>query len=139
MMTEERFLTLVGAYGADPQRWPLGERAAATAFLDANPELVAACLEAEAALDAVLAAHLTRDPSAAFRGRLVGAAPRQRAVGRTWRWLAGAGLGLGLAASCAAGVAAGFTLAPASVSRLFEPATGQSSSLADPVGDVSAS
>jgi hypothetical protein len=139
MMTEERFLTLVGAYGADPRRWPLGERAAASAFLDANPEVVAACLEAEAALDAVLAAHAARQPSAALRARIIAGAPRRSPVARAWRWVAGAGLGLGLAASCAAGVAAGFTLAPPSVSRLFEPVgeTGVGA-LADPVGDAAA-
>jgi hypothetical protein len=139
-MTEERFLALVSAYGADPSRWPLGERAAAAGFLEANPELVAACLEAEAALDAVLARHVARTPAAALRRRIVEAAPRARAIGRAWRWLAGAGLGLGLAASAAAGVAAGFVLAPAGVARLVEPrlsASSELSALADPVGDAS--
>jgi hypothetical protein len=141
-MTEERFLTLVSAYGADPRRWPHGERAVAAAFLEANPGLVAACREAEAALDAVLAQHAASAPGAALRRRIVDAAPRERAAGRTWRWLAGAGLGLGLAASAAAGVAAGFVLAPPNVARLVAPhaaPAAEVSTLADPVGDASAS
>ena len=31
-MNPERFAVLVDAYGADPSRWPAGERAAAEAF-----------------------------------------------------------------------------------------------------------
>ncbi|HEY2707015.1 MAG TPA: hypothetical protein VGI95_03085 [Caulobacteraceae bacterium] len=141
MMTEDRFLDLVGAYGADPGRWPLGERAAAAAFIDANADVVAACLAAERALDAVLAAHPASQPSAALRQRIIATAPTARSGSQIWRWLAGAGLGLGLAASGAAGVAAGFTLAPPAVTRLVvpaEPVGGEISSLADPVGDASA-
>jgi hypothetical protein len=88
-------------------------------------------------LDALLAAYRTAEPSAALRSRIIAAAPRQRAIGRAWRWMSGAGLTAMLAASCAAGVAAGLTLAPASVARLIRPAqpADEVSSLADPADD----
>ena len=85
----------------------------------------------------LLRAYETSEPSFELRSRIIAAAPRQRAIGRAWRWAAGAGLGFGLAASCAAGVAAGFTLAPSGLTRLIgEPPASASdlSSLADPGG-----
>lgn len=100
----------------------------------------------------LLLAYETAEPSAALRARIVAAAPRQRVVGRAWRWAAGLALGVGLAGSCAAGVAAGFTLTPASITRVItapsnsaldanaseagaSDAIADPSSLADPAGD----
>jgi hypothetical protein len=133
-MTEERFLQLVGAYGADPSRWPADERAAASAYLAANPELVAACVTAEAELDALLA-------RTALRRRIVSAAASPSAARGVWRWLIGAGLGLGFAGSAVAGVAAGLTLTPAKVASFVAHQTAgaarpEPSPLADPVGDA---
>lgn len=90
-------------------------------------------------LHALLAASRPPDPGAELRARIIAAAPRQRAIGRAWRWLGGAGLGAVLAGSCAAGVAAGLTLAPASLTRLVgghanAPAT-DITTLADPADD----
>lgn len=136
-MTEERFLTLAAAYGADMSRWPAGERAVAAAFAAANPQVVAACLAAERLLDAALRRHDAAQASAALRGRIIASAPRERAAGRLLRWLAGAGLGLGLAASAAAGVAAGYTLGHPTVTRLLGPPdldAGELSALAGPDG-----
>jgi hypothetical protein len=141
-MTEERFLTLAAAYGADMVRWPAGERAAAQAFVAANPQTVAACLAAERLLDAALERYGARDAAASFRTQIIAAAPRERAAGAMWRWLTGAGLGLGLAASCAAGVAAGYTLGHPAVARLMgpsEPDAGQLSAIGDPSGDAAVS
>lgn len=94
----------------------------------------------ETGLDDLLAAYQAREPDAALRARIVAAAPRQRAIGRARRWLGGAGLGAVLAASCAAGVAAGLTLAPTSLARAItgRPAqpVAEASSLADPVDDA---
>jgi hypothetical protein len=138
-MTEDRFLALAAAHGADIGRWPETERAAAQAFAAAQPAIASAALQAERQLEAVLAAHSV-DPSATLRQRVIDSAPRARAVARTWRWITALGLGLGLAASAAAGVAAGVTLAPASVTRLISgPAPAASndvSALADPAGDA---
>jgi hypothetical protein len=91
-------------------------------------------------LDALLAAYRAGEATPALRARIALAAPRERAVGRAWRWIAGAGLGVGLAASCAAGVAAGVTLAPVGVTQLISgpaaPAAADASSLADPADDA---
>jgi hypothetical protein len=135
-MTEDRFRELAAAYGADLARWPDADRAAAAAFVAARGD---AMLQAERALDALLTQAAAAEPSHALRARVIEAAPRQRAAGRTVRWLVGAGLGLGLAASCAAGVAAGFTLAPHSVVHLIGGGPEHieaDSSLADPFGDA---
>jgi hypothetical protein len=91
-------------------------------------------------LTSLLAACGSSDASAELRTRIIAAAPRQRAIGRAWRWLGGAGLGAVLAASCAAGVAAGLTLAPASLTRLVgghasAPASSDINTLADPADD----
>jgi hypothetical protein len=90
-------------------------------------------------LDALLAAYGAGEPDAALRGRIVAAAPRQRAVGRALRWIGGVGLGAALAGACAAGVVAGLTLAPASFARALSghPAApvAEVSSLADPAVD----
>ena len=143
-MTEDRFAdrfrALAEAYGADIGRWPADARDAARAFTAAHPDLAEAALAPERRLEVQLAAFAP-DASSALRQRVIAAAPRGRALGRAWRWMTAAGLGLGLAASCAAGVAAGFTLAPSSVTRLIsgEPAGGSTddmSGLADPAGDA---
>jgi hypothetical protein len=138
-MTEERFLQLAGAYGGDLSRWPEAERAAAADLLAARPDIAAAALAAERRLDAALARYSAAEAGRSLRQRIVAASPRERAAGRAWRWLAGAGVGLGLAASCAAGVAAGFSLAPSSVVRIFDGAHGGDdvNALADPFEDAS--
>jgi hypothetical protein len=90
---------------------------------------------ADDGLNTLLAAYAISDPSPALRERILSAAPRARAVGRVWRWLAGAGLGLGLAGSAAAGVAVGYSLGHPAAARLIGPSeldAGQVSSLADP-------
>ena len=88
-------------------------------------------------LDDALGAYATAEPSHALRTRILAAAPRERRAWRLERWLTAAALGLGLATSCAAGVAAGFSLAPHSVTRMFAPppASPDFSSLADPADD----
>jgi hypothetical protein len=91
------------------------------------------------ALDALLASYETAEPSAMLRRRIIGAAPRERAAGRAWRWIVGAGLGLGFAASAAAGVAAGYVLGPSAVTRLIGPSeldAGEFSAIVDPADGV---
>jgi hypothetical protein len=137
-MTEDRFRHLAAAFGADLDRWPESERAAAAAFLSREPTAAQGALAPERRLDETLASYAASEPRYELRERIIAAAPRQRAVGRTLRWLAGAGLGLGLAVSCAAGVATGFSFAPQSVTHMFaQPPSGgpDVSSLADPADD----
>ena len=63
-MTLDRFVAIVDAYGASPQRWPEAERDAAIAFMKATPEARRLAEEAEA-LDGLLdmpeTAPVTRD------------------------------------------------------------------------------
>ena len=90
-------------------------------------------------LDTLLSRCPTAEPGVALRDRIVAAAPRQRAIGRAWRWLSGAGLGAARAASCAAGIAAGVTLTPAGVTQLISghptDEAADLGSLADPATD----
>jgi hypothetical protein len=90
-------------------------------------------------LNDILAAYRTTEPSAALRERVIAAAPRERSIGRFRRWAMGLALSAGFAASAAAGVACGFALTPASVTRLVAPpaaaSAGDVSSLADPTDD----
>lgn len=138
-MTPDRFSALAAAYGSDLHRWPAAERSAATAFAAAHPEIAADALFAEHVLDGKLDAYEVA-AGATLRGRIVASAPLARTAAQTWRWVAAAGLGLGLAASCAAGVAVGFTLAPADLTRALSgpaaPSADETSALADPAGDA---
>lgn len=69
-----RFDVLLDAYGADPERWPEEERAAALALLQRDPE--ARGLRAQAArLDALLAVAEPAKPSPALVARILAAAP----------------------------------------------------------------
>lgn len=94
-------------------------------------------------LDTLLSLYRAAEPGAALRERIIAAAPRQRAIGRAWRWMRGVGLGAALAACGAAGVAAGFTLAPESLTRVIsgrdaavaDGAVADIGSLADPAAD----
>ncbi len=53
-MTDERFLQILKAYGANPQRWPVAERAQAEAYAARRRDELAAALAAEAEPDALL-------------------------------------------------------------------------------------
>jgi hypothetical protein len=101
-MTPERFAQIVGAYGADPRRWPAGERDAACAFAQAHPAEAQARLSEAAALDACLAADTIEPAGDALQRRIVASAHafghRPVRHGRPARWwlpgaaLAGAGV-----------------------------------------------
>ena len=137
-MNEARVRQLAEAYGADIAKWPAAERAAASAHALAEGS---DWLAEAARLDRLLEADAAAAPSSALRDRVIGLAPLARGTARAWRWLTAAGLGLGFAAAGLAGVAAGFTLAPPSVTRLvsgeaFAPASEDVAGLADPDGDL---
>jgi len=114
-MRPAEFSELLDTYGADPERWPAGLRAAALAHRDADPAARAAW-EHAAALDALLAAP--RPGEAARAAAVVDAALRRlRAEGdrpgfwpglwQEWRWLLARPLGAGLAAMVVIGWLAG--------------------------------
>ncbi|MFJ1256716.1 hypothetical protein ACGLHR_28995, partial [Cupriavidus sp. CuC1] len=67
-MTPERFHALTESYGANPARWPEGERAEGQAMAAAPGQLGA--LAEAAALDRLLAAHEVAAPDAALQRRI---------------------------------------------------------------------
>ena len=83
-MNPERFAALVDAYGADPSRWPAGERAAAEAFAAsaaAPKSALADAFELDRALDRLP----TEEIPAALHARILAAydeAVTRRASGR---------------------------------------------------------
>jgi len=134
-MTEERLLTLAGAYGADPRRWPAAERAAAVAFADANPAVAQACVAAERLLDEALDRYVVAAPASKLRERVVVGAKRA-ATRRIGLWLVGAGLGVGLASSAVAGAVAGYTLGRPEILRLSQPGELDAGEVYSLAGDV---
>lgn len=115
-MTSQRFAQIVDAYGADPRRWPDGERGAACAFAQAHPAEAQPRLAAAAALDAALAADVLKPASRSLQRRIVASASAPG--GRfplgwrpAWRWLPGAALaGVGVAGLVAGAVAVSFLM-----------------------------
>lgn len=75
-MSLARFTVIVEAYGSEPRRWPVAERAAAETLLAASAE-ARALRDAAAALDTALSLSRAPAPSAALRSALLQAAPRQ--------------------------------------------------------------
>lgn len=82
-----RLKRLLEAHGAEPRRWPEGERAAALDLLAGSPAARAA-LEAAARLDGLLGGVAPEDPvaTAALRARIaaLAATPARRAAPRGW-------------------------------------------------------
>lgn len=74
MMTEDRFFEILEAYGANPERWPEAERAAAQAYAEAHADTVTEALQSAAALDALLAPTVV-EPSDLLQRRLLKALP----------------------------------------------------------------
>ncbi|EHP43999.1 hypothetical protein OR16_04892 [Cupriavidus basilensis OR16] len=111
-MTPERFRALTESYGADPARWPEGERAEGQAMA-ADPGHLAALANA-AALDRLLAAHQVAAPEAALQRRIAASAPTPRSP---WWWS-----GLGLAGVGLAGSLAGALLVSAVLATVPVPA-----------------
>jgi len=114
VMTAERFLPLVAAYGADRRRWPEGERAAAEAFAAAHPEAAGPALAEADALDALLQCSPAPRVSMELRDRVLAAATtagdRAGRAGRIWIDRLSLVFGAGWAAATCAGVAAGVML-----------------------------
>lgn len=112
-MTQDRLEQLIAAYGAEPRRWPEGERAAAERLLSASAPARALLAQARA-LDEALDASPRLTASRAQIDRAVGSALASGLKPRTLRrwgwgglaWLAGAGW----AAAACAGVVAGVGL-----------------------------
>ncbi|MBW2452916.1 MAG: hypothetical protein JRI68_00300 [Deltaproteobacteria bacterium] len=80
-MSLERFEDLLDVYGASPDRWPADERDGGLALLadDAHAQQLVATAQA---LDDLLDAAPSEEPSAALRSRVLAAAPERPL---TWR------------------------------------------------------
>lgn len=105
-MNDERLNALIAAYGADPARWPEGERAAANARLDAATPGLAEARE----LDLWLAASPAPAVSMSLSERVIAAGLGARATParvRLWRDRLALAFGAGWAAAACAGVVAG--------------------------------
>lgn len=100
MMNAHRFEMIVEAYGADPARWPLPERAEALAFERADPDAARVVRDKAARLDALLAPARTPEPDPALAARILQAGLAETRFAPRWAQLAAvlalsAGLGLG--------------------------------------------
>jgi hypothetical protein len=104
-MSRARFEAIVAAYGADPRRWPDGERAAAEAFGRADPA-AARLLDEEWALDSLLLGHAVAEPSPALAARVLAERPRSARWTRARLWWSALALGLAGASGVVAGSAA---------------------------------
>jgi hypothetical protein len=112
-MNIERFKILVEAYGADPSRWPEGERDAAVAFAETSPEARRLLAEA-AALDRLLDAAETTPAARALEERILATfSERPRSFARWYDvltarplpWLPGAAIAASLALGLMVGAA----------------------------------
>lgn len=101
-MTLERLAVILEAYGAEPRRWPAGERAAALALLARSAE-ARSRHAAAAALDTVLDLAAEPEVTPALEQRVRSGIPhRARVIGRMRaRRLALLGAGLAAAATLA--------------------------------------
>ncbi len=113
-MTREQFTSLLDTHGADPDRWPEGQRAAALALCAASPAAHGEWMAARR-LDGLLAAARAPVPDPARQARIVaGAVARLRVQTETvldWRWLFPRPIGAAFAASLVAGWLVGIELA----------------------------
>jgi hypothetical protein len=78
-MDRERFEVLLGAYGADFQRWPADARAAGEAFAAQNADATALLWEAQA-LDRTLNLAADAPDTSTLAARILANAPSRRAA-----------------------------------------------------------
>jgi hypothetical protein len=108
-MTPERFHQIVEAYGADPRRWPLRERAAAEAWASSHRAEADAVLSDATTVDTWLATDKIDPPGEALQQRIVERAPVRRPAARRRLWWSGAAVaGVGLLGGVAGAFAVSF-------------------------------
>lgn len=117
-MNAEDFARLLDTHGADPERWPVAQRAEAQALCEASAAAHGQWVAAKR-LDGLLSAGRAPPPDPARQARIVaGAMARLRA--RTeplldWRWLFPRPVGAAFAASLIAGWLVGLELGDGAV------------------------
>jgi len=113
-MTPERFAYLAEAYGADLQRWPIAERAAAQALLEHGDAASLDVLRQARRLDSLLDSYQLASPDPTLARRIAASALTARPLSfwsRYAGWLSRVGfVGVGLA-----GIAAGMLVASLSL------------------------
>jgi hypothetical protein len=126
-MNKERLKAIVEAYGAEARRWPEAEREAASAFVDAFPEIAAPLLQETRALDAALDADAApTHVNDVLAARIAGSFKRQRAAPDWKPFAALAACALfGLIAGFGAGHSALQAQAPQAVAQLDDDAAGR--------------
>lgn len=136
-MNKKRFQALAAAYGGAISRWPIAERRPARWFSFCHRRASGIILRDARRLDQIL--HHSAPPalSVGLLGSLVEGAPGLREAAQERRsWLPTV-LATGLAAACAAGIGAGFVIAPltandALTSPAADPAEVAASALGNP-------
>lgn len=111
VMTENRLLELIAAYGADVSAFPEAEQPAARAMLKDKPALFADALRDAEALDLMLTDLPAVDTPASLRAALIDSAPKARPGPRASRWRLPVWLPAGAFASLAVGLFAGMSVA----------------------------
>jgi len=119
MITVERVLDLIEAFGAEPGGWPEAERDAASALVAAEPDTFAQALSEARALDQILLAEAVPEPGEDLAAAILANAPiaspeRKSVLGalssalfpRGAKWPAGAAL-----ASLVMGLVGGYAYA----------------------------
>ena len=113
-MNAERFAVILEAYGAEPWRWPEGERSAAESFAGTGEGR--RLLAEAAALDDALLAYTVPAPGAELRARVLQARPsKRRGFSALAPWPFGWAPGAGLAAAGVAGLLFGVVLSQGAV------------------------
>jgi anti-sigma factor RsiW len=105
----DRAREILAAYGANPARWPTGERDALSALIAAQPELAQAVAQAQALDQALEAWPQTHGQAEAIDRLMARAAVDTSSRSERPRWL---WVGAGLSAAIAAGLAVAFVSGP---------------------------
>lgn len=127
MMNATRFEEILAAYGADPARWPDGERDAALAFAQENPQHSARPMADAHLLDAALDRARTDPPGDLLMARILKTGEAQTRIVPPWARIAavlalGAGLGLGWGGASLDGAVQGDAAYAMAFSSFADPA-----------------
>lgn len=110
MITDERVLALIEAYGADPDMFPEAERAAAKSRMAEHPGRFADAVAAARDLDGILAGMPDITTPASLRDALISSAPKPKPA-RASRWKLPVWIPAGALASLTVGLFAGMSVA----------------------------
>ena len=120
-MNNERFQILVATYGGQISRWPIAERRAARWFAFCQRGSSRDILRDARRFDRILQQSASPDLRLELREALIEGARGMRGTALERPSWFGAIVGAGLAAACAAGIGAGFAIAPLTTDSLSSP------------------